>query len=186
MTTFLSIDVEASGPFPGLHSLCSIGAVPVVERGGGWVVDEARGFYVELAPLPGAEDVPAAMAVHGLTRAHLEAKGLPAVEAMRRFAAYVAGLGRLRTAAWPSSFDHPYVGWYAQRFLGDNPIGHSGFDIASFAMGLFRTTDRRALARAMEAAGYRPAVNPRPHHALHDAVEQGHTLAWLLDHARAA
>ncbi|MCC7539332.1 MAG: hypothetical protein IT379_24120 [Deltaproteobacteria bacterium] len=182
----LSIDVEASGPFPGLHSLCSIGAVPVVERDGRFVVDETRTFYVELAPLPGAADVPEAMAVHGLTRAHLEANGLDPHDAMSKLAAYLKTLGGVRTASWPSSFDHPYVGWYAQRFLGRNPIGHSGFDIASFAMGLFRTTDRRVLAEAMREAGYRAPHNPHPHHALHDAIEQGKTLAWLLGHARAS
>lgn len=180
---YLSIDIEASGPFPGLHSLCSVGAAPVVRREGTWAVDRARTFYVELAPLEGAADLPEAMAVHGLTREHLEAKGLAPAEAMRELSGYLAALGAFKSASWPASFDHAYVGWYLQRFLGDNPLGHSGFDIASYAMGLFRATGRNATFRAMSAAGYQPPHNPTPHHALGDAIEQGETLAWLLNYA---
>lgn len=180
---YLSIDVEASGPFPGTHSLTSVGAAPVIRGETRWRVDRDRTFYVELQPLEGAAELPAATAVHGLTRDHLEAHGLPPREAMRRLADYLATLGPFKSAAWPVSFDHPFVGWYLQRFLGENPLGHSGFDIASYAMGLFGATARGPAMRAMEAAGYRPPANPHPHHALHDAIEQGETLAWLLDHA---
>jgi DNA polymerase III epsilon subunit-like protein len=181
---YLSIDVEASGPLPGLYYLASVGAVPVVERDGRWTVDTARTFYVELRPLEGAGEIPEAMEVHGLTRAHLEARGEDPGEAMRQLARYLGSFGEpVRSAAWPASFDHPFVSWYLWRFLGENPLGHSGFDIASFAMGLFRETGRNATFRAMKEAGYRPPANPEPHHALHDAVEQGETLAWLLNHA---
>lgn len=181
---YLSIDVEASGPFPGLFSLASVGAAPVRRAGGLWQVDRARTFYVELRPLEGAGELPEATAVHGLTTAHLEREGTPPAEAMRAFADYLAELGQpLKSAAWPASFDHPYVGWYLQRFLGENPLGHSGFDIASYAMGLFGTTGRDATLHAMKAAGYRSPDNERPHHGLHDAIEQGETLAWLLRYA---
>ena len=150
---YLSIDVEASGPFPGLFSLASVGAAPVRRVDGLWQVDRAQTFYVELKPLEGVGEIPE------------------------------------KSAAWPASFDHPYVGWYLQRFLGRNPLGHSGFDIASYAMGLFGTTSRnatfRAMDRAMKAEGYRPPENEQPHHGLHDAIEQGETLAWLLRHAEA-
>lgn len=183
MAIYLSIDVEASGPFPGTHSLASVGAAPVLRRGDAWVVDEAQTFYVELQPLEGAAELAEATAVHGLDRAHLEAHGLPPRAAMERLRDYLAALGPCKSAAWPASFDHPFVGWYLQRFLGENPLGHSGFDIASYAMGLFGATTRGPVMRAMRAAGYRPPKNARPHHALHDALEQGQTLAWLLTYA---
>ena len=187
---YLSIDVEASGPFPGLFSLASVGAAPVRRVDGLWQVDRAQTFYVELKPLEGAGEIPEATAVHGLTTEHLEREGTAPAEAMRAFASYLEALGApLKSAAWPASFDHPYVGWYLQRFLGRNPLGHSGFDIASCAMGLFGTTSRnatfRAMDRAMKAEGYRPPENEQPHHGLHDAIEQGETLAWLLRHAEA-
>lgn len=179
--TFLSIDVEASGPFPGLFSLVSVGAVPVVRREGSWVVDEENPFYVELQPLEGAGELPEATAIHGLGADYLREHGLPPEEAMQRLEAWMGTLcPRVVVAAWPSSFDSPYVGWYCQRFLGHNPLGHSAFDIASYAMGLLRAR-RIDLRRAMKKAGVVAPRNPKPHNALADAVEQGHLLAGLLN-----
>lgn len=180
---FLSIDVEASGPFPGLFSLLSVGAVPVARRERTWALDPERSLYMEIQPLEGASQDPEAMAIHGLTPEYLRTNGLPPLEAMQRMEAWLKELDRrFVAAAWPSSFDSPYVGWYLQRFLGRNPLGHSAFDIASYAMGLLRCT-RVDLRRTLTQAGLAPPTNPRPHHALHDAVEQGHLLANLLNHA---
>jgi DNA polymerase III epsilon subunit-like protein len=183
---YLSLDVEASGPTPGIHYLVSIGAVPVARGvGGEFVVEADRTFYVELQPLAGAAEVPEAMAVHGITRAALEERGLPPAEALARFAAYVDALGEVVPAAWPASFDHPWVSWYAQRFLERRLLGWSCLDIGSYAMGVFGLVRRQGLQGKMEHAGYVRPTNPTPHHALADAVEQGETLAWLLNHARA-
>lgn len=183
---YLSLDVEASGPFPGLFSLVSVGAVAVVCQGT-WKLAQGSEFYVELKPLPGADEIAEATAVHGLTADYLSEHGLAPVLAMERFATYLAGLekryGRAVGAAWPSSFDLPYVGWYCQKFLGKNPLGHSGFDIASYALGLFGCS-RKDLSRAMRRAGIPKPHNPNAHNALADAVEQGTLLASLLNHAQ--
>ena len=179
---YLSIDVEASGPFPGLFSLVSVGAAPVALQQGTWALDESQSFYVELQPLPGAGEDPEATKIHGLTSEYLQQHGVAPLEAMRSFEAYMKTVGtRLVAAAWPSSFDSPYVGWYCQRFLGHNPLGHSAFDIASYAMGLLRC-GRWELRRALRQAGLVAPPNPQPHNALADAVEQGHLLAQLLNY----
>src|SRR5688572_31799131 len=47
---YVSIDVEASGPFPGLYYLVSVGAAPIVRLRDVWVVDRERTFYAELKP----------------------------------------------------------------------------------------------------------------------------------------
>ncbi len=181
---YLSIDIEASGPFPGLFSMVSLGAVPVLQREGTWVLDEENSFYVEIQPLEGAGEDPEAMAIHGLTVPHLMEQGLPPLEAMQSFAAWVKTRHRrCVSAAWPSSFDHPFVGWYLQRFLGHNPLGWSSFDIPSYAMGLLRC-NRLGLRSALQKAKLTAPPNPKPHHALADAVEQGHLLANLLNHGQ--
>ena len=71
---YLSIDVEASGPFPGLNDLCSIGAVVVSEDRGMWSVDESRSFYRELQPQGGAV-IEEATEIHGLDPEHLRTHG---------------------------------------------------------------------------------------------------------------
>ena len=47
---YICIDIETSGPAPGLFSMLSIGAVEVVRREGGWEAGES--LYLELQPLP--------------------------------------------------------------------------------------------------------------------------------------
>ena len=180
---YLSIDIEASGLFPGIHYLVSVGAVPVVRTGGHWSVDRERTFYVELQPTDGAEEMPESMAVHGLTRDHLLDRGVSPRAAMRQLADYLESLGDLRAAAWPASFDIPYLGWHLYKLLGRNPLGHSALDIPSFAMGLLGVHDRKHLRPAMARAGFVPPVNPHKHNALADAVAQAETLVWLLERA---
>ncbi|MBI3925742.1 MAG: hypothetical protein HY319_09395 [Armatimonadetes bacterium] len=184
---YLSIDVEASGPFPGLFSLVSIGAVPLLLSKRVWSVDHEHSFYQELRLLEGAAVMKKAMEIHKLSRAHLEENGLEAPEAMQRFETYFLELKhrhrKITPAAWPSSFDAPYVGWYCQRFLGRNPLGWGAFDIPSYAMGLFRC-NRQELRRAMKQAGIVEPANSDPHNALADAVQQGELLCRLLNYAR--
>src|SRR5213594_1170875 len=52
---YFSVDVEASGPVPGLYNLVSIGVVPVGRYEGIWRPEDER-FYVELKPISGGFD----------------------------------------------------------------------------------------------------------------------------------
>lgn len=184
---YLSLDVEASGPVPGLYSLVSIGCVPVFPPSGPekkWRVGSDRTFYAELQPLPEGADLPAANEVHGLTRAHLSEHGEAPEAAMRRMAAYLAELRRSQPkymlAAWPASFDHPYISYYAHRFLGENPFGYGALDIASLAQGVLRCP-RRELRSRLAAAKLKREPKPYPHNALDDAAEQAGFLCKLLN-----
>ena len=181
---YLSIDIEASGPFPGLFSLVSVGAVPVIRVKERWQLDEESTYYEELKPFPGAGELEEATNIHGLTTEYLAEKGTEPATAMENFAEYLRGLTKrykkITPAAWPSSFDSPFVGWYFQHFLGENPLGWSAFDIPSFGMGLFRCS-RPGLREQMRKAGIEAPKNPDPHNALQDAIEQGHFAAQLLN-----
>lgn len=185
---YLSVDIEASGPFPGLFSMVSLGAVVVrSSKDGTWAVDEEQSYYAELNHLPRAGILEAATNIHGLTKEYLDEHGRDPGLVMEEFAQFVEELQdrykKVVPAAWPSSFDAPYIGWYLQNFLGENPIGWSAFDIPSFGMGLFQC-HRNALRNLMSKAGIVFGKNPNLHNALADAIDQGHTLAKLLNHAR--
>ena len=183
---YLSLDVEASGPFPGQFSLVSLAAVPVrrSQARGPWMVDDSDTFYAELQPLEGADELPAATRVHGLTKEYLLAQGQPPAQALADFAAYLARMerrwGRTLAAGWPASFDAPFVGWYSQRFLGHNPLGYKSFDIGSYAQGLFRC-DRKKLHFRLSETGWWDPKNPYPHNALQDALKQAQLLKSLLN-----
>ena len=121
-----------------------------------------------------------------MTSEYLAEHGESPESALQAFSDFHGNLkarySRIRTAAWPASFDGPFVGWVSNQFLGHNPLGHSTFDIPSYVMGALDCTDRRRLQHVMNLAGYVKPVNPDEHHALADAIAQGETLAWVLNY----
>src|SRR5687767_15253944 len=78
--TYISVDIETAGPVPSEYSILSIGAC--------LVEDPETTFYVELKPEHEAV-VESALAVSHLSMDVLEVMGLPPVEAMERFEAWV-------------------------------------------------------------------------------------------------
>ena len=186
---FLSLDVETSGPFPGLYNLVSIGAIPLVQQAGVWTMLKDRTFYVELHPLPDAQELATCLKIHGLTVEHRLKNGLPPKEALRKFESYVDNLGvdygRLLAAAWPATFDIPFLAWYCQRFIGRNFLIYNAFDIGSYAMGMFRCEPDH-VSRRMQHAGFVQSDTPHNHNALSDATEQAEILCWLLNYGEAS
>jgi DNA polymerase III epsilon subunit-like protein len=179
---YLSIDIEADGPVPGEYSMLSLGAVPVIRREGTWTVTAHR-FYAELEPLEGAKVQPAAQAVGAL---HLEGAATAPDAAMTAFAAFIAeiklelGDERVVAAAKPTAFDCAFVNYYFWRYLGENPLGHSAFDLGSYLQGRFPARNWGQRTKMMKRAGYIKPSNPKDHHALADALEQAEVLAWAL------
>ncbi len=185
---YLSIDIEATGPFPGLYSMVSLGAVPLIYNADKeWVLNSEETFYEELQPLPDAATLPEAMAIHGLTLDHLAAQGSSPQETMVHWEQYLTRLkhkydSELIGMAWPASFDLPYVGWYSQKFTNHNPLGWRSFDIQCYGMGVFQCS-RNKLVRNLRKSGIKPNPNLKRHHALHDAIEQGETAMQLFNYS---
>lgn len=135
---FFCVDIEASGPVPGLYNLVSIGAVPVSRADGSWRPEEDR-FYVELKPIAPGFD-PEAMKVHGIPRKRLEAEGTDARTAMQGLADFVAARlrktsGRAVFVGHNAVFDWSFIAYYFQVFGIANPFGYKALDSKSLAMG---------------------------------------------------
>ena len=64
--TWFCVDIECSGPVPGLYDMVSIGVVAVTELAEEWMIGER--FYAEIKPTAPHVD-PGAMAV-AATRSH--------------------------------------------------------------------------------------------------------------------
>jgi hypothetical protein len=74
--SFISVDVETSGPIPGAFSLLSIGACVVrLEADCATADDSSSTFYCTLRPVEGAGSDPAALAVSGLSLEELARTG---------------------------------------------------------------------------------------------------------------
>lgn len=175
--TYISVDVEASGPIPGPYSLLSIGAC--------LVDDPAHGFYVELQPI-GEAFTEEALRVSGLSMAALRVNGAPPTEAMRQFADWVArvtcGGSHAVMVGFNVAFDWAFVNDYFLRYLGHNPFGHAPVDIKSFYMGL-SGVDWRATAKMNLPPRYMGGRDV-PHHALEDARLQAEAFRRMLAEAR--
>jgi ribonuclease T len=192
---YVSVDVEAAGPVPGLYSLLSLGAC-AFERDG----REIGTFYgrglVGLAER-GFEPMTWAW---WLTQpeAYLEAVapgGEHPATLTARFESWLANLRRageegrqLRGCAGPSSFDAPFVTWSSWRWQGRaSLLGFSWLDLRSVAEGLPAREVRRAFKQIDRTwrigVGGTPDGPARPlcdHVAVDDAVEQARKFAALF------
>jgi ribonuclease T len=187
-TVYISVDVEASGPLPPEYNLVSIGAVEVRPAPEGHRL--GREFYVELKPIfPGfrAES----MAVHGISREHLERDGTEALESMRLFDEWTRScLGPGEQAVFVGHnavFDWAYINFYFHHFGIENPYGYKALDSKSLAMGVLGIAwwdaNKDFLLTAIPGlAGL--ADGEVAHNALDDARFQARILAALLDWKR--
>ncbi|MEA2622325.1 MAG: hypothetical protein QOH61_1235 [Chloroflexota bacterium] len=170
----ISVDIEASGPTPGTGSLIAIGACSVD--------DPAVSFYCEIAPVPGLEWSAAAEAVHGLTRAALEAGGLAPAEAMARFETWIRDASKAARpvmVGFNAPFDWMFVADYFHRFLGRNPFGISALDLKAAYLGRFGVT-RWAETTKEHVLRVIPVTLPHTHNALDDARMQAELARKLL------
>ncbi len=129
--TFISVDVEASGPYPERYSLLSIGAC---------LVDNPdEGFYIELKPAK-SQVLESALRVSQLSIERLSKEGIPpalAMQELRDWLRKVAPSGqRPIMVAFNTPYDWAFINHYFLEYLGDNPFGHSAIDIKAFYMGL--------------------------------------------------
>jgi hypothetical protein len=178
---YVSIDVESTGPCPGLYSMISLGAAAFTRDG-----EELGTWSSNLAELPDAYRDPDTMAFWA---EHPEAWALatenpiePGI-AMDAFASWVARLGgKPMAAASPASFDFSFVCWYCWKFTHKSPLGYDCIDVRSLAMGITYSRGYYDL-REQQFAAIRKEVDReglREHVALDDAIEQGRLLVALL------
>jgi hypothetical protein len=182
---YFSVDVEADGPIPLVHSLSSLGACVAGSFGAAEFVradPAAATFYAELQPVSDEFD-PEAAAVSGLGRAALARDGEAPSAAMTRFAAWVretAGEGRPVFVAYPGAFDWTWVSIYLMRFASENPFGFSGvLDMKTMYATKARVRIGKASKRAMPA--HLLSTRPHTHNALDDALEQADLFANLFE-----
>lgn len=174
---FVSVDIEASGPVPGLFSMLALGACVADDR--------ARRFYVELKPTTNQMD-PSAMRVSRLSLADLALRGEDPSRAVAMFADWVQqeSAGRRPVfVGFNAAFDWAFVNWYFHAYGTPNPFGFAPLDIKSFFMGLtgcaWADTSSSRLPDEFQPA------HPQTHNALDDAIAQAEIFEHMLARARA-
>ena len=129
--TFVSVDVEASGPHPERYSLLSIGAC--------LVDDPSRGFYVEIKPTR-PHVLRSALQTGQLSMERLSREGIAPALAMQQLADWLPLIAppgqRPIMVAFNAPYDWAFMNHYCLEYLGENPFGRSAIDIKAFYMGL--------------------------------------------------
>ncbi len=184
--TYYSVDVEASGPAPGLFNLVSLGATVVAPTPeGGLVLGDS--FYAELQPVFPGQD-PGANAVHGIDLARLKRDGLPPAVALSKLTEFVERTcvaGAAPTfVGHVAVFDWMYVAWYYAWCGLPNPFGYKGIDTKSLAMGVLGLPwEETGKERLVALLGIPPQDEQTVHRADADARHQAQLLVALLRRA---
>ncbi len=174
---YVSTDVEADGPVPGMHSMLSLGSAA-------YLADKTliSTFSVNLELLPGATADPETMAwwskhpeAWETCRRDLRSPS----DAMADYAAWLDQLpGKPVFAAYPAGFDFMFVCWYLMRFAGRNPFGFAALDIKTMAMVMLGRDYHDSTKDKMPRHWFDNL--PHTHIALNDAIEQGFCSATCL------
>jgi DNA polymerase III epsilon subunit-like protein len=164
LETFISVDIETSGPIPGEYSILSLGAC-VVGR-------PDVTFYREFKPTS-EKFVPEALAVSGLQMSELRLSGIDPKQGMIEFKHWVetqAKGAKPVFVAFNAPFDWSFVNYYFHIFLGTNPFGFAALDIKAYFMGLTGCTweDTRS-SRISQILKMETDIK---HNALQDALAQ--------------
>lgn len=174
---YISIDVEADGPLPGLHSMLSFGAAA-------FRLDSPKPFDTFGANLEQLSDAapsahtmkwwatqPEAWAAH---RVDPE----PAAVVMPRFIQWVRALpGRPVIVGYPVTFDFMWVYWYTMAFGGlkdgePSPFGFQGLDLKTLAWAKLGGEYRATTPAGMPQEWFKDSPK-HDHVALTDAIGQG-------------
>lgn len=183
-TVYFCVDLEASGPVPGIYNMVSVGGVEVRREGDHHVRGDT--FYYEIAPEFDGFD-PRAMKIHGLTEAHLRENGEPAKAVMQKIADFVkAHVGKKERPLFVghnAPFDWMFVAWYFAWAEMDNPFGYNALDTKALMMGRHQMPWRKC-GKSQLLKIYDQLEEPAPemvHNALADAEFQADILIALLD-----
>ena len=169
---YVSIDIEADGPIPGVNSMLQLGAVAFDQQG-----KEIGDFRVNICPLAEAKPDPDTLKwwteKHPDVYAALAKNAVAPASAMIEFRNWSLRMSQKPTlVGYPVSYDFMFVHWYLHRFCDSSPFSHSARDIKTMAADLLGIPYRDATKRNMPRRWFE-GLPKHTHNALDDAREQG-------------
>jgi len=169
--TYISVDIETSGPVPADYSILSLGACIVGSP--------SLTFYREFKPVS-EKFLPEALAVSGLQLAKLQISGSDPTQAMREFKDWIqiiCSSSKPVFVGLNAPFDWSFVNYYFHHFLNENPFGFSALDIKAFFMGF--TGCSWDATRSSQIAKFLNIHITANHNALQDALLQASVFEQL-------
>jgi hypothetical protein len=180
----VSLDVEADGPCPGLHSMLSFALAA-------FTLDKqlVGTFTRNLELLPGARPDDRTMhwwsTVENVGAYHLSRENLASPHAAmtecRAWLETLRGWGRPIVCGAPSGFDFTFLYYYFQRELEESPIGFASLDMRSYAAAVLKKQYRQVGKMQLPPEWIEPDF-PHTHVAMDDAIEQGCIIINMIRH----
>lgn len=188
---YLSVDIEADGPAPGLNSMLNLGAAALTidVPNGNYTIHST--FNINLKPLAGATQDPGTMAWWGENPDAYAAVTRDQVEphlAIAQFDTWMKSLkkhGAPVFVEFPGGFDFVYAYWYYHKFMGKQPpFSFSTLSMKTAAMMKLRGGDgefsfRGAAKRHMPGKWFMKGLK-HTHVGVDDAIEQAHLFARMM------
>ena len=182
---YISVDVEADGPVPGLHSMLSLGAAAYNVWG-----QHVGKFSANLETLPDATTDDRTMAWwKGQPEAWKRARERPQEpkKVMENFHLFALGDGPRRSGrpvmvTYPAAFDAMWVTWYLHAFTSGDPFRRRCIDLKTLAMQLLGGGYANAAKRNMPANWF--SGRRHSHVAVQDAIEQGELFVNIVEALR--
>jgi hypothetical protein len=177
MEIYVSTDIEADGPVPGLNSMLSFGSAA-------YQPDKqlVATFSANLELLPGATSHPETMAWWQTKQEAWQAcrRNTQAPEAvMSEYVAWLKELpGNPVFVGYPAAFDFMFVTYYLYRFAGESPFSYFALDIRTYAMALMNKPFSDISKSVMPSRWFDNL--PYTHVALDDAISQGALFCNML------
>jgi hypothetical protein len=174
---YVSTDIEADGPIPGLYSMLSIGSAAYKVDG------RLLGtFSANLATLPGATEHPEH---RKFWSDHPDAWEVarkdprdPSI-VMPEYVEWIKALPGIPVfVGFPAAYDFSFVAWYLHKFTGECPFFHSALDMKTLAMSLLGLPFRESVKRNMPKRWF--GVAQHTCCALDDAIEQGAAFCRMM------
>ncbi|MGP6159208.1 MAG: 3'-5' exoribonuclease domain-containing protein [Vulcanimicrobiaceae bacterium] len=179
---YVSTDIEANGPCPGLFSMLSFGmAAFTIEK------QLVGTFSRNLELLPDA-DVDERTSLWWAQAENAQAyqksrenlvEPYVAMAACKSWLEELRRFGRPIICGAPSGFDFTFIYYYFQRELRESPVGFASLDLRSYAAAVMKRQYRQVGKRQFPPEWIDEGL-PHTHVALDDAIEQGCILINML------
>ncbi|MBO9998255.1 MAG: exonuclease [Cyanobacteria bacterium SID2] len=174
---YVSTDVEADGPIPGIFSVLSFASAAYTGE-----KKLVATFSANLETLPDAVPDADTMAwwaknpeAWNACRQNCQKPEI----AMPMYRDWLKQLpGKPVFVGYPAAYDFMFVYWYLIRFAGESPFSHSALDIKTYAMAMLKGEYRSSTKRNMPKSWFDRL--PHTHVALDDAIEQGALFCNML------
>lgn len=179
---FISVDMEADGPCPGVNSMLQLGAVFYDETG-----KELDEYIENISPIDGGIQNLDTMnwwaeqeAKNPGLWASMTTNQVTPKLAMERFQSKVQKWGgALRCSplvvAYPAGYDFSWLYFYLCKFMGKSCVGFSALDMKTMAMCLLNKTYHDSAKRRFPRNWFDPKLK-HTHNALDDARGQGYNF----------